>query len=120
MFPPQLIVLLVALGISVALNLWQYHQHDTLVEKAATATQLSVNALDAGKQCNDSVETLARDSKAQGAQIALRLDKLAPLLSSYQKDAIKALSARPDNPQDLCGSLERFLKAKINAERKSP
>lgn len=115
MNPVMLLGILLAL--SVAGNAWQYHEHDKAVAAVATATQLNADTAAAAQTCTNSVDTLAKDSRFRQGRIRADVAALAPQISALQTQGNQALQAKPDNPTDLCGSLERFWRARIIEER---
>lgn len=111
-----------ALGVlllaSLAGNAWQYHQHDEYVRAEAQARQFADDTKAAAGACTASVEQLRKDGLARQAQLVQLLKSVAPAVAASQKEALTALNAKPDNPQDLCGSLERYLRTEVKAEKK--
>jgi len=110
-------ILGVLLAISVAGNAWQYHEHDKLIEAKATALQLNEDTKGAAQACTASVKTLADDSRRRQGDLATKVGEISGAVGAMQKKANQALQAKPDNPADLCGSLERYWKARIVEER---
>ncbi len=110
-------VLGLLLAISVAGNLWQYHEHDVVVTRAATAEQLGRDTRAAADACTASVNNLAEQGRAQRKETLAALAALAPQIEATKRSAQLALLARPDNPADLCGSLADYLRREIRKER---
>jgi len=108
---PAILTLLLAL--SVAGNAWQYHEHDKAVAAVATAEQLGVDTKAAAQACGASVDALAADSKARSARIEQQLAGWSGRILELPGASLEALSARPANPADLCGSVTQYLQAQI-------
>lgn len=112
-----LIVLGVLLALSTAGNAYFWHERDGLLQREATVTQLQRDTKEAANTCTRSVEDLGKKGAERDRRIASALDRVAPQVAADQKAALAALAARPDDPKDLCGSLERYLRAQITADR---
>lgn len=112
-----LIVLGVLLAASAAGNAWLFNSRDKALVAEATAQQLNADTAVAAKTCSDGVDNLATDSKARSIRLEKMLGAKAGSILTLQHQALAAQRARPDNPQDLCGSLERYLRSQIKAER---
>jgi hypothetical protein len=112
-------ILCFALLSSLALNAYFWNERDDLLQKEATVKQLQVDTKAAAQACSASVENLAKEGKARDGRLAVALAKIAPQVKLNQQEVLKALAARPDNPNDLCGSLQRFLSRSIKAEREA-
>lgn len=112
-----LIVLGVLLALSTAGNAYFWHERDGLLQREATVTQLQRDTKEAANTCTRSVEDLGKKGAERDRRIAAALDRVAPQVAADQKAALAALAARPDDPKDLCGSLERYLRAQITADR---
>jgi len=110
-------VLALLLALSTAGNAWLFHSRDKALAAEATAQQLNADTAVAAKTCSDSVDALAKDGKARSARLGKLLGAESARIVSLQHQALDAQRAKPDNPQDLCGSLERYLRAQIKAER---
>ena len=110
-------ILGVLLAASVALNGWQYRQALGNAVKYGTTQQLAEDTKAAAGACSASVEDLAKAGEKRHLQMIAALKGVAPEVERLQRDALRAAGAKPDNPQDLCGSLERYLRAQIKAER---
>ena len=118
MFSPNIIIgLAIALALSLAGNAWQFHRNGVLIAEGAKTEQARVDTLAAAAACSSSVDALAAKSTAQAAGIKAALVGIAPAVSKAQGEALRALAARPSNPNDLCGSLATYIKAQIQAER---
>lgn len=107
----------VLLGASALLNAWQYHQHDQSVRLEAQARQYADDTKVSASACSASVVLLAKDGRDRQAELVKILRGIAPAVAANQKAAIEALNAKPDNPQDLCASLGRYLQGEITRER---
>ncbi len=119
MSPTQVIIIAlgILLAVSAAGNAWQYHEHDKAIEAVATAKQLNADTTKAAKACGDSVDKLATDTRARGTRLEAALAGQKGKIESLETQAIAALSAKPANPADLCGSAVLFLKGEIAKER---
>lgn len=115
MSPIAILGLLLAL--SVAGNAWLFHARDKALAAEVTAEQLNADTAVAAKTCSDSVDNLAKDGKARSARLEKMLGAESARIVSLQRQALDAQRAKPDDPKDLCGSLERYLRAQIKAER---
>ena len=112
-----LIVLGVLLALSTAGNAWFWHERDGLLQREATVTQLQRDTKEAANTCTKSVEDLGKKGAERDRRLAQALERVAPQVAADQKAALAALTAKPDDPKDLCGSLERYLRAQIRADR---
>ncbi len=108
--------LLIALGLSLAGNVWLFHERDGLIAREATVKQLEADTRVVAQSCTKSVDDLAAAGKARQRDLLASLAAIAPTVSMYQAEAIGALQARPADPQDLCGSLLKFWQAEIRRE----
>jgi uncharacterized protein HemX len=111
-------VLVVMLLISIAGNAYFWHERDKLLQKEATVTQMKDDIAKSAQQCTASVDRLAKDGKARDKRIEGAMARIAPSIIADQKASFAALQAQPDNPKDLCGSLDRFRR-KAEAEDKA-
>ncbi len=107
----------IALALSAAGNAWQFHRNGVLIAEGAKTEQARVDTLGAATACSASVDTLAAKSGQQATDLKTALAGIAPAVSKAQGEAIRALAAKPSNPNDLCGSLAVYLKTQIQAER---
>lgn len=110
-------VLGILLGLSVAGNAWQYHQHTKDAVAFGTTKQLAEDTKAAAGACSTSVDNLAKAGRTRQDAILAALAGVAPKVAELQKEALVAAQAKPDDPKDLCGSLQRYLKAQVRAER---
>ena len=119
MSPPTvaLAVLGVLLALSTAGNLYFWHERDGLLQREATVQQLARDTRNAANACTKSVEDLGKKGAERDRRIAAAIEAVAPKVRADQQAALQALASRPDNPQDLCGSLERYLRAQIQQDR---
>ena len=83
----------------------------------ATRQQLADDTKAAAQACSDGVDKLATQSSATRTAIIAAVQGEGARIKGLQHDALDAIKARPDNPADLCGSIERYLKAQIAKER---
>lgn len=112
-----IIVLVVLLLCSVGGNAYQYHEHDGLVTEAATQKQAGAQALAAAATCSGSVDALAKQGRQQQQDLVKLVSGSYGRVAELQHEANDALRARPADPKDLCGSLEKYLRAQIAADR---
>jgi len=112
-----LAVLGVLLALSVGGNAWLFHERDKIMQKEATVSQLAADVKQQAGVCTASVDSLAEAGKTRDARLGAKLDAIAPAVAKLQKEQFAALSARPDNPQDLCGSLSRYWLQEIAKEK---
>ena len=112
-----LIVLGVLLALSASGNAYFWHERDGLLQREATVTQLQRDTKEAANTCTRSVEDLGKKGAERDRRLAQALERVAPQVAADQKAALAALTAKPDDPKDLCGSLERYLRAQIRADR---
>lgn len=108
---------LIALALSLGCNAWQFHRNSVLIAEGAKTEQARVDTLGVATACSASVDALAAKSGQQAAGIKAALAGIAPTVAKAQGEALRALSARPANPDDLCGSLALYFKSQIQAER---
>lgn len=106
------IILGILLALSAAGNAYQYREHTIDSVKFGTTKQLADDIGVAAKACSDGVADLADDQKKRFAGYQAQLTAETGRIKGLQHDAINAIAARPDNPADLCGSLERYLRAR--------
>lgn len=106
------------LGLSLAANVWLFNSRDSALEDLASQKLVSTSYQAAAGTCSESVDKLAAFGKGQGKAILDKLDTEATRIKSLQQDAITAARAKPDDPKDLCGSIERYLKSQIREEHK--
>lgn len=111
------IILGILLALSAAGNAWQFKHGEGLVAKGAAVEQLATDTKAAAQACTQGVEDLAKASRTRAQALAELMKQVAPKVAQMQEASLLALQQRPDNPQDLCGSLERYLRAQIKAER---
>jgi len=112
-----LIVLGVLLAISTAGNAYFWHERDGLIQREATVQQLQRDTREAANTCTRSVEDLGKKGAERDQRLAAALSRVAPAVAADQRAALAALAAKPDDPKDLCGSLERYLRRQLEAER---
>ena len=120
MSPVQVILaaLGLALAASLAGNAWLFHERTGLIAAQAATEQLATDTRAAATACSAGVTDLERAARARQTALMGALANIAPTVAAYQGEAIASLNAKPDKPEDLCGSLERFLRAQIGRERK--
>lgn len=110
-------VLAALLAVSVLANGWLFHQRDKAIAADARAEQLNKDTVAAAGACTASVDKLAKDGRARSQRLDKALEGIAPAVRAEQEAADKAQRARPDDPKNLCASLERYLQGQIKAER---
>lgn len=106
----------IALALSLGGNAYQFHRNGVLIAEGAKTEQARVDTLAAATTCSSSVDALAAKSGQQAAGIRAALIGIAPAVSKAQGEAIRALAAKPNDPNDLCKSLSIYLKAQIQGE----
>lgn len=109
--------LVIALVVSLVGNAWLFHERDKSIERDARAEQLNTDTVAQAGACTASVEKLAKDGQLRSRRLDDALAGIAPTVRAEQIAALEAARARPDDPQNLCGSLERYLRGVISAER---
>jgi hypothetical protein len=112
-----LAILALLLALSCAGNAWQYHEHTVDSVKFGTTQQLADDTKAAAQACSDGVDKLQGQSAATRTAIIAAVQGEGARIKGLQHDALEAIKARPDDPKDLCGSIERYLKAQIAKER---
>lgn len=110
-------VLMLLLALSGAGNAWLFHERDKALEAKATAVQLNADTAKAAETCGASVDKLATDSKVRHKNLEQAIGLTDIRVAELQGRANQVLQTKPDNPADLCGSLERFLRARIVEDR---
>lgn len=109
----------VAFSLSLAGNAYQYHEHGKDLVRIGTTEQLARDTRGAADACTVGVESLERAARRRQADLLGAMTRIAPAVAADQKAALAALNAPPDNPADLCGSLERYWREEI-AKGKAP
>lgn len=112
-----MVILGILLAISVAGNAWQYHEHTKDAVKFGATKQLADDTTAAAVACSTGVDNLAKAGRTRQTELMAALKGVAPQVAKLQADALEAGRAKPDDPKDLCGSLERYLKGRIKADR---
>lgn len=107
----------ILLALSTAGNAWQFHRHEATLEAKAATEQLAKDTTEAAKACTRGVDDLARAGRIRGQALLQAMRGAAPKVAALEAAASVAARAKPDAPSDLCGSLERYWKAQIKAER---
>lgn len=111
------IILGILLALSVAGNAWQYRQALEAATRYGTTKQLAEDTKAAAATCTKGVEDLDKAAKERDRRLQAALKAIQPALDNGQREVMAALKARPDDPKDLCGSLERYFRAQVKAER---
>lgn len=112
-----IVILGILLALSVAGNAWQFHHGEKILEAKAATEQLAKDTTAAAQACTKGVEDLEKAGRVRGAALLAAMKAAQPQVASLEAAATVAARAKPDNAQDLCGSLERYLSAQIKAER---
>lgn len=112
-----IVVLSVLLAVSSAGNFYQYRQALEDATRYGTTKQLAEDTKAAAGACTKSVDDLAKKGDARARRLEDALKAVAPTVSRNQAEAIAALRAQPDDLKDLCGSLGRYWKREIEAEK---
>ena len=113
-------ILGVLLAISAAGNAWQFQHGEGLLEAKAAATQLNKDTTAAAAACTAGVDRIEKAGTTRQERLEAALRSIAPRVAKLNAEAIVASRAKPDDPRDLCGSLERYLRAQIKAGRPAP
>lgn len=107
----------IALTVSVAANLGLGHlylaKRDELATQKAVTDQFAASA----KSCSAGVDGLKKESDERHKAVLAALLKNAAAVSDLQSRSNDALAAKPDDPSDLCGSLDRYLRGELEKER---
>lgn len=109
--------LAISLAVSLAGNAWLFHERDKAIEARAAVGQLQADTKAAAGACTKSVDDLAKASRAQAKGLQAAIEGASGQVAWLQTEALKAGQVKPDNPQDLCGSLERYLKGELTRRR---
>lgn len=107
----------IALAVSVAANLGLGHLYLGKRDELAAEKEISRQVGAAAKSCSDGVETLRKEGVARQSAVLAALAAQKGAIDGLQSRANDALSAKPDDPADLCGSLDRYLRGEIEKER---
>ena len=110
-------VLLAALGLSLAANLWLFNSRDRSIAELARQDQANAQLEAVGLSCSASVDRLADDTKKRAQRLEGLLVGESARILSLQHEAAAALAARPRDPADLCGSIREFWRDEIRKER---
>ena len=111
------VILGVLLALSSAGNAWQYRQAGELQGKIGATEQLATDTKAAAQACSTGVDNLQKAAGTRQRDLLAALKGVQPQVAALEAAATVAARQKPDNPADLCGSLERYLKAQIKAER---
>lgn len=107
----------IALAVSVAANAGLTHLYLAKRDELATQKAVTDQFSSVANSCSTSVEDLKKASDARHSAVLAALAKNASAVRSLEGAANQALSAKPDDPSDLCGSLDRYLRGEIGKER---
>lgn len=111
------IILGILLALSAAGNAWQFHHGEVILEAKAATAQLATDTKAAAEACSTGVTDLQKAGAARQKELVTALKGAQPKVAALEAAATVAARAKPDNAQDLCGSLERYLKAQVKADR---
>jgi hypothetical protein len=110
-----------ALAISIAGNVWlgsaYIEKREAIAALQASSTEQLQHVTTAAKACSTSVDNLVREEQASRDAVADAITKNAEVQRTILTLAKRALAAKPDNPNDLCGSADRYLTQQIRARR---
>lgn len=109
------VILGILLAVSVALNGWQYREALQDATKYGATEQLATDTKAAASACSAGVDRMEKAGTGRQARLEAALKGIAPTVAKLNADAIVASRAKPDDPKDLCGSLERYLRAQVKA-----
>lgn len=104
------------LALSLAANGYFWHERDKAIAAQATADQLNVDTKAAASACTTSVDALGEAGKKRDASLLSALGAIAPQVAKMQRESLESLRAKPDDPNDLCGSLLRYWQGQIGKE----
>lgn len=110
---PVLIVVGVLFGLSTAGNAWQFHLLGEAKVEIGTTRQLAEDSKAAATACTVGVDNLEKAGRRRQADLLGAMTRIAPQVAEGQKKALETLNAKPDNPNDLCGSLERYWRQQL-------
>lgn len=114
MIPPVVpIALGVALALSLAGNAWLFRRLGEAQVEIGTTRQLAADTKAAADACTVGVENLEKAARRRQADLLGAMTRIGPQVAAQQKAAIAALNAKPDDPKDLCGSLERYWRQEL-------
>lgn len=74
-------------------------------------------AIGGAKACTDSIDNLASEGKKRQQAILRAIAASAGKVDQLRAESQTALAAKPDDPNDLCGSAMRYLQREIQRER---
>src|SRR5688572_33000393 len=104
------------LAVSLAGNAFMFHLYTGTLEEKGQAESAVAQWQATANTCTDSVDKLARDGEKRQKELLNRITTESSRIKGLQHDALTALSAKPENPQDLCGSLVKYLQGDIRNE----
>lgn len=110
-------ILAILLALSAAGNAYQYNEHTKDAVKFGTTSQLAADTKAAAGACTNSVRDLAKAGQTRQGELLKALAGVAPKVTALEAAATVAARVKPDDPKDLCASLERYLKGEIKKER---
>ena len=111
------LILGVVLALSLAGNAFLFHSRDRALEGKAVAETAMAGFKGAAETCSASVDKLAADGQRRHAETLAMLKAETGRIKGLQHDALAAVRAKPADPKDLCGSLERYLREQLKRER---
>lgn len=113
-------ILAILLALSSAGNAYQYHENGKLQGRVGASDQLAMDTKASADACTKGVDNLAKAGKTRQGELLAAMKEAQPKVAALEAAATVAARAKPDNPQDLCGSLHRYLRDQIKAERGKP
>lgn len=113
-------ILVIVLALSAAGDAWVVHLWLGQRDKTATALESVKVVSAAASSCSAGVDALKAESDARQAAVVAALEENRVAIASLQIKANKALSAKPANVKDLCGSLLIFFKQRIDEGKAAP
>lgn len=115
-----LLMVVIALAVSLAANLGLTHLWLGARDDVARSEQAYKQVDAVAQACTTGVTALKTEADSRQAAVLAALEQVRGATTRLQLSASKVLAAKPDDPNDLCGSLQRFLQAQIIKERTNP
>lgn len=107
----------IVLAISLAGNGFLFWSRDNAIEEKAAAVTSATAWEASSTTCTNSVDQLAKDGDKRHKALLGAITSETQRIKGLQHEAIAAQRARPDNPQDLCGSLLRYWQDQVKREK---
>ncbi len=114
-----MIILGIALALSLGGNAFLWHSRDNAIEAKATMQSAYTHANAAAQACSTSVDELAKKGQDQHDATLAAIKAAGGRIGALEAAALAAGRAKPDDPKDLCGSLQRYLASQIKGEKGS-